>query len=85
MTNKKRYIIAGFVLPVVESDNKQNARVRKKRQFSASIPVERTGRRPDENVSSGPINVNNFLPSNRKEARTFPALKSERFQMVFNV
>ena len=33
-----------------------------------------------------PINVNNnFLPSNRNEARTYSALKTEGFQMMFNV
>ena len=31
-----------------------------------------------------PVNVNNnFLPSNRNEARTYAALKTERFQMMF--
>ena len=32
------------------------------------------------------INVNiNFLPSNRNKARTYSALKTERFQMMFIV
>ena len=33
-----------------------------------------------------PVNVNNnFLPSNWKEARTYSALKTERFQMLLIV
>ena len=33
-----------------------------------------------------PVNVyNNFLPSNRNEARSYSALKTERFRMMFIV
>ena len=62
------------------SENKQKQKNKNKKK------KKKTTKKKKQRQFYCPINVNNnFLPSNRIETRTYSALKTERFRMMFIV